>query len=147
MARGQSAPPTANQPTPWPRAPRTPRAAPKGLCCICIQVQYFTERGYRCEVVTLPNCDGNGGGWGMDWDDLVDTLLVAVRAAVGTDGKVVLFTHDWGATLGYRIQQVCLASHGTAAAAVAERYDVDAWNWLCPVQRRRPPHERQGVPP
>eukprot|EP00667_Euglena_gracilis_P017463 EG_transcript_18393 len=67
------------------------------------QVAYFTNKGYTCVVVTLPNHDGTGGGWGVDFETVVQDLVGAVRKAAEGPGRVVLFCHDWGCMLGYLI--------------------------------------------
>lgn len=61
--------------------------------------------GYRCVLVTLPNygADPDEPG-GSDFPELVDRLARTVRAAC-PDGPVALVTHDWGAYLGYLLDQ------------------------------------------
>jgi len=60
---------------------------------------------YRCVRVTLPNfgsCAVKAGGF--DFPALLERLR-ATLDVVQPEGRVVLFTHDWGAYLGYLLEQ------------------------------------------
>lgn len=60
---------------------------------------------FRCVLVTLPNFGENkerAGGY--DFPQLVERLHATVRA-VQPIGAVGLVTHDWGAYLGYMLEQ------------------------------------------
>jgi len=60
---------------------------------------------YRCVLVTLPNFGERPvKAGGLDFPDLVDRLTATIRL-VQPDGKVGLVTHDWGAYLGYLLEQ------------------------------------------
>ncbi len=71
------------------------------------QIPFFVAKGFRCLVVTLPNHDGVGEGWGADFDALRQQLEDVVREHVPTRQRVTLFLHDWGCTLGYQLAHVC----------------------------------------
>jgi pimeloyl-ACP methyl ester carboxylesterase len=60
---------------------------------------------FRCVLVTLPNfgAESEQSG-GCDFPELVDRLAATIRR-VQPEGKVSLVTHDWGAYIGYMLEQ------------------------------------------
>lgn len=60
---------------------------------------------FRCVLLTLP-CFGEAAGkdGGYDFPELVNRL-VATLETVSPEGPVGLVTHDWGAYLGYLLEQ------------------------------------------
>jgi pimeloyl-ACP methyl ester carboxylesterase len=62
---------------------------------------------YRCVQVTLPNFGAEAvRAGGFDFTELRDMLL-ATLDEVQPEGRVTLVTHDWGAYLGYLLEQTC----------------------------------------
>lgn len=60
---------------------------------------------YRCVLLTLPNYGEKAEkAGGFDFPELVERLAATIRA-VHPDGPVGLVTHDWGAYLGYLLEQ------------------------------------------
>ena len=60
---------------------------------------------FRCVLVTLPNFGvAAEKAGGLDFPEIVDRLAATVRDA-HADGPVGLVTHDWGAYLGYLLDQ------------------------------------------
>jgi len=60
---------------------------------------------YRCVLITLPNYGAGPERDGRsDFPELVERLAATVREA-HPDGPVGLVTHDWGAYLGYLLDQ------------------------------------------
>lgn len=60
---------------------------------------------FRCVLVTLPNFGEHAErAGGYDFPELVERLHATVRA-VQPEGAVGLVTHDWGAYLGYMLEQ------------------------------------------
>ena len=60
---------------------------------------------FRCVLLTLPNFGERAvKAGGFDFPDMVDQLAVTVRE-VQPEAKVSLVTHDWGAYLGYLLEQ------------------------------------------
>ncbi|MEJ2384945.1 MAG: alpha/beta hydrolase [Xanthomonadales bacterium] len=61
---------------------------------------------FRCILVTLPNFGArHDAPGGLDFPELTERLAATIRAAQ-PDGPVGLVTHDWGAYLGYLLDQV-----------------------------------------
>lgn len=62
---------------------------------------------FRCVLVTLPNYgEMSEKAGGFDFPELVERLAATVRQ-VQPQGRVNLVTHDWGAYLGYQLEQSC----------------------------------------
>jgi pimeloyl-ACP methyl ester carboxylesterase len=60
---------------------------------------------FRCVLVTLPNFgEQSVRAGGFDFPELVDQIAAAIRRVQPT-GKVGLVTHDWGAYIGYLLEQ------------------------------------------
>lgn len=60
---------------------------------------------FRCVLLTLPNFGEQAvEPGGFDFPELVDRLAATIRE-VQPDGGVALVTHDWGAYLGYLLEQ------------------------------------------
>ncbi len=60
---------------------------------------------YRCVLVTLPNFgEASVKAGGFSFPELVDILGNTI-SEVQPEGKVSLVTHDWGAYIGYLIEQ------------------------------------------
>jgi cis-3-alkyl-4-acyloxetan-2-one decarboxylase len=60
---------------------------------------------FRCVRVTLPNFgEQSVQPGGFDFPELLERLAATIRA-VQPDGPVGLVTHDWGAYLGYLLEQ------------------------------------------
>jgi pimeloyl-ACP methyl ester carboxylesterase len=60
---------------------------------------------YRCILLTLPNFgDQSVKAGGFDFPELVERIAATVRH-VQPEGAVGLVTHDWGAYLGYLLEQ------------------------------------------
>jgi len=70
------------------------------------QVQALSA-DYRCVLLTLPNFGTQPvKAGGFDFPQLVEILVKAI-GEVQPRGKVTLITHDWGAYLGYLLEQAC----------------------------------------
>jgi pimeloyl-ACP methyl ester carboxylesterase len=68
------------------------------------QVEALGER-FRCVLITLPNFGkASVEPGGFDFPELVDQVAAAIRAAQ-PEGPVGLVTHDWGAYIGYLLEQ------------------------------------------
>jgi pimeloyl-ACP methyl ester carboxylesterase len=68
------------------------------------QVEALGDR-FRCVLVTLPNFGAQAEKpGGFDFPVLAERLAATVRT-VQPDGRVGLVTHDWGAYLGYLLEQ------------------------------------------
>lgn len=68
------------------------------------QVEVLGE-SFRCVLVTLPNFGEKGEkAGGYDFPEMVERLAATVRQ-FQPDGKIGLVTHDWGAYLGYLLEQ------------------------------------------
>lgn len=62
-------------------------------------------RDFRCVLVTLPNFGAKPvKAGGFDFPELVDRLAATIEQ-VQAGGRVGLVTHDWGAYLGYLLEQ------------------------------------------
>ncbi|MEE4174564.1 MAG: alpha/beta fold hydrolase [Xanthomonadales bacterium] len=64
---------------------------------------------HRCVLVTLPNFGEDpvrAGGFSFP---ALTELLVNTISEVQPEGRVTLVTHDWGAYLGYLVEQACPA--------------------------------------
>jgi len=60
---------------------------------------------YRCVLLTLPNFgEQSVKAGGFDFPELVDRVAATIRE-VQPEGRVGLVTHDWGAYLGYLVEQ------------------------------------------
>ena len=60
---------------------------------------------FRCVLLTLPNYGERAvRPGGFDFPELVDRIAATVRK-VQPDGQVGLVTHDWGAYLGYLLEE------------------------------------------
>jgi pimeloyl-ACP methyl ester carboxylesterase len=60
---------------------------------------------FRCVLLTLPNYGEHAvRAGGFDFPELVDRIAATIRK-VQPDGQVGLVTHDWGAYLGYLVEQ------------------------------------------
>ena len=60
---------------------------------------------YRCVLITLPNFGAQSEKpGGFDFPELVGRLAATIRT-VQAEGPVDLVTHDWGAYLGYQLDQ------------------------------------------
>lgn len=60
---------------------------------------------FRCVLLTLPNFGEQAvQAGGCDFPELVERLAATVRQ-VQPEGKVSLVTHDWGAYVGYMLEQ------------------------------------------
>lgn len=60
---------------------------------------------YRCVLLTLPNFGAQTvAPGGFDFPELVDRIAATIRH-VQPDGAVGLVTHDWGAYVGYLLEQ------------------------------------------
>jgi len=60
---------------------------------------------FRCVLVTLPNFgERSVRPGGFDFPELATQIVATIRQ-VQPDGKVGLVTHDWGAYLGYLLEQ------------------------------------------
>ena len=60
---------------------------------------------YRCVLVTLPNFgEESVKAGGFNFPALVE-ILGATLSDVQPEGKVTLVTHDWGAYIGYLVEQ------------------------------------------
>ena len=63
------------------------------------------EPHFRCALITLPNFGQRAEkAGGFDFPELVERLAATIRA-VHPEGPVGLVTHDWGAYLGYQLDQ------------------------------------------
>ena len=68
------------------------------------QVEALGEH-YRCVLVTLPNFgEESVKAGGYDFPELTKQLAATIQE-VQPEGKVGLVTHDWGAYLGYLLEQ------------------------------------------
>lgn len=68
------------------------------------QAEALGER-FRCVLVTLPNFGAESvKPGGCDYPELVDRLAATIRE-VQPAGRVSLVTHDWGAYIGYMLEQ------------------------------------------
>lgn len=68
------------------------------------QVDVLGDR-FRCVLLTLPNYgETREKAGGYDFPELVERIAFTVRD-VSPDGPVQLVTHDWGAYLGYLLEQ------------------------------------------
>ena len=64
------------------------------------------ERTYRCVLVTLPNFgESTIVSGGVDFPELVQMLARTLNELQLGDSKVTLITHDWGAYIGYMLEQ------------------------------------------
>ena len=69
------------------------------------QVAALGEK-YRCVLVTLPNFGATAvKAGGFDFPRLVAMLGATFEAVQRADERVILITHDWGAYLGYLLEQ------------------------------------------
>jgi pimeloyl-ACP methyl ester carboxylesterase len=60
---------------------------------------------FRCVLVTLPNFgERSVRAGGFDFPDLVNQIVDTIRR-VQPEGRVGLVTHDWGAYIGYLLEQ------------------------------------------
>ena len=61
---------------------------------------------YRCILLTLPNfgADAVKAG-GFDFPQLTAMLGATLAEVLGEDERLILITHDWGAYLGYQVEQ------------------------------------------
>jgi pimeloyl-ACP methyl ester carboxylesterase len=60
---------------------------------------------FRCVVLTLPNFgETHEKAGGHDFPELVERIAATIRE-VRPEGRVSLVTHDWGAYLGYLLEQ------------------------------------------
>jgi pimeloyl-ACP methyl ester carboxylesterase len=60
---------------------------------------------FRCVLLTLPNYgESQEKAGGHDFPELVNRLAATIQQ-VSPDGPVGLITHDWGAYLGYLLEQ------------------------------------------
>ena len=64
------------------------------------------EGTYRCVLVTLPNFgDDAVSVGGVDFPELVKMLVCTLNELQLGDSKTTLITHDWGAYIGYMLEQ------------------------------------------
>jgi pimeloyl-ACP methyl ester carboxylesterase len=62
-------------------------------------------KNFRCVLVTLPNFgEDSVQAGGFDFPELVNRLAATIKQ-VQPGGKVSLVTHDWGAYIGYLLEQ------------------------------------------
>jgi len=103
------------------------------------QVAAFKDR-YRCVSVTLPNFgDQHVKRGGLDFRQLVARLASTLDEVQPDDTPVTLITHDWGAYLGYLLEQAHPRKIGRMVAldigahiapgSAKERFFIIGYQW------------------
>ena len=76
------------------------------------QIECMSKKGFRCLALALPGFAGRAQAaqfshskWGYGFIALADALAKAIREGqCGDESKVMLVIHDWGALLGFWLQ-------------------------------------------